>query len=122
MNNKGQSLVIFVLILPVIALFLAFFIDSGMVLLKKTKLEGIMKSNIEMSLKEDKLDEQELMKVIKSNSSDINLKYEEKDNILKITGTLDNKSVFGKILKTKWYDLKVSYCIDKEEKIIKSEC
>ena len=40
MNNRGQSLIMFVLLLPVIALLMAFVIDSSFSLMEKNRLDG----------------------------------------------------------------------------------
>lgn len=51
MNNRGQSLVIFVLMLPIIVLILAAVIDMGSLMLTKHSYETEIKSTIEYGLK-----------------------------------------------------------------------
>ena len=47
MNNKGQTLIAFVIILPIFILFLAFIVDTGLLLKEKSKLNGSTKSIIQ---------------------------------------------------------------------------
>ena len=41
LTNKGQSLVIFIIFLPLIIMFLAFIIDYGMLNVNKNKVDSI---------------------------------------------------------------------------------
>ena len=53
MNNKGQSLIMFVLVLPLIVMVIAFVIDSSLIIFEKNRLDGIITSNMEEALKND---------------------------------------------------------------------
>ena len=53
MNNKGQSLITFVLILPLIVMFIAFFIDSSLSIIEKNKLDGIVYDNMKVALNKE---------------------------------------------------------------------
>ena len=50
MNKKGQSLIVFVLILPIIIFFIAFFINSMIMFMENNRLNGIIKDNMEIIL------------------------------------------------------------------------
>lgn len=67
MNNKGQSLVMFVLILPLIIMFLALLINSGVSYYNKTKVKGSIESNLEIILKKDIRDINRIKKVMSKN-------------------------------------------------------
>lgn len=84
MKNKGQALVEFVLILPVILVIIMYIIDASKILLYKTNIENDM--NIIVSLYDNK---EELNKYILNNN--INIKYENDNNLTVITIEKDTK-------------------------------
>ena len=51
LNSKGQSLVVFVVLLPVLLLFMAFIFELGNITHLKNKYENEIKSTIEYGLK-----------------------------------------------------------------------
>ena len=51
LNSKGQSLVVFVVLLPVLLLFMAFIFELGNITYLKSKYENEIKSTIEYGLK-----------------------------------------------------------------------
>lgn len=51
LNSKGQSLVVFVVLLPVLLLFMAFIFELGNITYLKNKYENEIKSTIEYGLK-----------------------------------------------------------------------
>ena len=93
MNNKGQSLVTFVLMLPLIIMFLALLINSGVAYYNKTKIKGSIESNLEIILKNDIKDINKIRNVIAKNlpndeidikifDNKINLNVKTKDSYL----------------------------------------
>ena len=121
MNKRGQSLVTFVLVLPLLALFIAFFIDSTLSIMEKNKIDGIITSNMEESLKNDIRDADKIRDTIKSNESmDVSVVIEE-DN-LHVYAHSTKKSVFGKLLKFEYYQLDYSYCGDYNTLEINKKC
>ena len=51
LNSKGQSLVVFVVLLPILLLFMAFIFELGNITCLKNKYENEIKSTIEYGLK-----------------------------------------------------------------------
>ena len=51
LNSKGQSLVVFVVLLPILLLFMAFIFELGNITYLKNKYENEIKSTIEYGLK-----------------------------------------------------------------------
>ena len=119
MNKHGQSLVTFVLILPVIVLFLAFFIDSGISIMRKEKIDGIIKSNMESILQNDIRDINKIEKVLKNNDLNLNVNIKLENNELKINISSNDKSIFGNILKFEWYKMNFNYTLNYDNKEIK---
>lgn len=103
MNKKGQSLVIFIVLLPAFLLLAAFIIDTGIMLNSHIKGESLLKSAIE-----DNKDIKEYFKIndieILSNKSIIT--DTKKCDIIEYR--ID--SVFGNVIGKKYYDIKVKYC------------
>ena len=121
MNNKGQSLVTFVLILPLIVLFIAFFVDSSLSKKKKNKLEGVIYDNLKTSLESDIRDVEKINDAIKKNvDADIIITINEDD--IKINAKSKKKNIFGKIFKLPYYNLEVNYCGNYLDKKIDKNC
>ena len=118
MNNKGQSLVTFVLILPIIVFFLAFFIDSIYGIMEKNRLEGIISDNLEIVLKEDIKDEEEIINVLKENDKDMIIKLDIIDDDIKLNVKSNKKNIFGKIFNHQEYNLEFNYCGNYQDKKI----
>lgn len=111
MNNKGQSLVLFVLILPILTLILALVLDSLLAYSNKMRLEGAIESNLEIVLKENIRDTEKIKNVILGNiDGESDCKIEVSDNNLKILINLEKNSLFGHILDFDFYNLEANYC------------
>lgn len=82
MNRKGQALVEFVLILPVLILILLAIIDFGNVLVTKNKLEN---------------DTTDIIRIIRNNDNTINLEEEYPNIDIEIT---DYKDGYKKVVLT----------------------
>lgn len=121
MNNKGQSLIVFILILPIITLFLAFFIDSSLSLMEKNKIDGIITNNIKEALNKDIRDSEKIKRVIKKNV-DMDIVVDISEDNLKIEATTTRKSIFAKILDFSWYKLEFNYCGSYLNKKIDKKC
>ena len=69
LNNKGQSLVVFVILLPILLLFMAFIFELGNITYLKNKYENEIKSTIEYGLKhqEDENLESKLNRLLDEN-------------------------------------------------------
>ena len=99
MNNKGQVLVLFVIILPVILLALLIIIQFGKLYLKKQATTNIIKDTIEYGLKhtQDEQIENKLNNLIETNIDDIDKKtitiFEDE---IRINLTQKSINIFGK--------------------------
>lgn len=125
LNNKGQSLILFVVVLPVLLLVLVLVIDIGRVIVVKQKLDNINTIVIDYGL--EHLDkegiEQELVKLVRLNGKDIDdvtLSIEDG----KIYSSLEEstKGIFSKIINISIFRVKSSYqgyITDSEKRIEK---
>lgn len=104
MNNKGQTLVLFVVLLPVILILLAFVFDTAYMSMEKNKLNDIAKTSLKYVVKDNK-DINEVKKVIKENDNKIKIEKITNNNVyLK----KEIKPIFGQIIGFQKYSLKTN--------------
>lgn len=98
-NNKGQSLVMFVLIIPIFLLILTLVYDVGNAIYEKDRLSNTNYLTIEYGLNNiDTVTENDLKNLIEQNTS--NLKYiyvTIEGNQIEIKIEKDAKSIIGKM-------------------------
>jgi len=82
MNNKGQALVEFIIILPIIILIFFMIIDYGIISYNKQKLENIITDVLKM--KSNNESEEEIENFINSNDIDVDVTLEVKDKYTNI--------------------------------------
>lgn len=117
-NNKGQTLVTFIVFLPILLIILATVVDIGLMYYEKNKLDNLNMMTTEYAL--DNLDVNKINNLIKKN--DKNVKFEKlnnQNNKLEITLTKEVESIFGKIIGIKEYKLTSKYIGIKDKKEIK---
>ena len=124
LNNKGQSLVLFVIILPIILLILEFVIDIGMTISIKSELENI--SDIVLDYGLDHLDEEDLInkmdEIVRLNKDDIdNVNLSIIDNKIYLELNERYKGMFSSFVDISIFDIKVSYVGYMEEDIKRIE-
>ena len=120
MNKKGQSLIVFVMILPLIIFFIAFFIDSSRMILENNRVKEIVKDNIKLSLEKDIRDKEKIEKTLENNQ-DVEASVYINNNELQIEASSKKKNIFGNIFKIKWLKQTIKYCGNYTNKSIK-EC
>lgn len=123
LNSKGQSLVLFVIILPVLLLILILVIDVGGVIVLKQELNNISKIVLDYGL--DNLDkdkiEDELIDLIELNNSEIDdINVYIKDNKIYVEMNEDSSGVFSSLIDVSIFNVKTSYVgyIENNEKRI----
>ena len=112
LNNKGQSLILFVIVLPVLLLIAIFVIDMGRVIVKEQELNNI--SNIVLDYGLDNLDKvdisnelQELVKLNNSEIDEINVFVEDNKIKLKLKDNVDG--IFSNLINISIFNVKSSY-------------
>ena len=122
MNNKGQVLILFVALIPILIAVLAIAFDLGLITYNKKQLDGIniealdyVKENI------DDYKEDNIKKIIKENDKDITISSIKESNAsVEVILTKKTNSAFGAIIGINSYDITSKYILDKEtKKIIK---
>ena len=117
MNKKGQSLIVFVMILPLIIFFIAFFIDSSLMILEKNRIKEIVKDNLKVALNEEVKEKDKIKEVIENNK-DINVNVIVNENEIIIEASSKKKSIFGNIFDLSNSKQKIKYCGNIENKTI----
>lgn len=118
MNNKGQSLVTFILLLPIIFILIALVTDLGYLELDKQKYQNDIKSTIKYGLNhiEDENIKTKMDSLLQISGAK---KIEVNDKTIKITIKDKHKSIFNNIFKNE-YDIIITYngYIENDKKII----
>ena len=109
MNNKGQALVAFVLLLPIMFLLFAIVFDLGSLGVAKQKYENEIKSTIKYGLNhiEDKDVKEKMQNMLETNIEG-NKNIEINDKTIRINIKNKKESIFPNIIK-KDYDLDITY-------------
>ena len=121
MNNRGQSLITFVLLLPLLVLFIAFLIDSALSIVEKSKLEGIIYNNMKIALDKDIHDSDVIISAVKKNM-DIDVSVITSSDDIRINAKSTKKSNLGNLLNLSYYNLEVNYCGSYINKKINKNC
>ena len=94
MNKKGQVLVSFVLLIPLLLVFLLFVIDISNMHIAKTKVDGILIFSIQEYLEKSKTIEEIKNDILRNDSNIENINIELRDNKIKIRCTKKFRSIF----------------------------
>ena len=112
MNNKGQSLVSFIIILPIILLICGALVEFSNVAYQKHRLTSVTKTIISSILLSDKSidtnEKDDIIKMYDDNSITIDELLVEDNNYLKITANIKVNSFLGKIINKDYYDINVT--------------
>lgn len=112
MNKKGQVLVTFILLLPLMLLFLGFLIELGNNLITKRQINN----TLNMALEYVSEDHNFLVKeFIEDNIDDCDVQVKENDNIIKITVSKTNKSIFNNLLNTRLNKIRITKTLNLNE-------
>jgi len=111
-NNKGQVLVLFIMILPVVFIGIACIIDSSYMMYQKNRLDNINRDVLDSVKDKDTLTEEEILDLIYLNDA----KIVNEDISIDETITIDNHiyvdSIFGKMIGFDKYKISSSISIN----------
>lgn len=103
MNKKGQTLILFVILLPILLVLFAVIVDTGYIISKKIHYKEVIKEVVEESKEEEKI-----KKLLIKNQVDItDLEIIYQNNEIKIKKDFLIKSIFGSIVGIKNYTIKI---------------
>lgn len=115
MNNRGQTLVMFILMLPLLLIVLCLVVDIGMLSLEKKRLENTLKDAIYYELNNQETDsniiKNRLTNTLSKNINNIKIKKVEiTDNkVITVSISKEYKGIFTKILKSNLFDIALTY-------------
>lgn len=122
MNNRGQTLALFIILIPVLLLFAAFVIDSGVMVRENTKLNSVTKLIIDETIDEindPKINDKIKNLYIRNGIPTDKVIIKIKDNKLTISNEYVKTSMFGYIIDNYEYKVKIKLTGYKEnDKII----
>lgn len=113
MNNKGQVLVVFVILLPILLLIFTFVVDIGLLSIEKRKISNNTYDAVEYYL--ENLDKEKTMNLLNSNLEDIKIDIIDEDIYVIISVEKKYKGIFNIIYDNK---IVVKYKGNKETKDI----
>ena len=112
MNNRGQTLVMFIVFLPLLLIIMATVIDISLMYYEKNKLDNLtmMVTEYGMDHIEDKNIEKKVKKIIVENDEEVKLKKMEiKEKNFEIILSKTTESTFGKIIGIEEYKITSKY-------------
>lgn len=113
LDDKGQSLVIFVIFIPLFIMIGTFIIDIGFAKYNERKLNSISKEVISYGMKHISEDPRsEMEELIKKNDDEITyyeIDIDTDNNKIKLIINKDSKGIFGKIIGKELYKIRCSY-------------
>jgi len=108
MNNKGQSLVLFVLLIPIILGVLALVIDVGKALVEKNSLNNKIELIMDYGL-EDDLSIKEIEYLLEYNLKNYKYKLNIDNDIIKINAKTYVKGIISNISNFKGFNIESEY-------------
>lgn len=109
LNKNGQTLILFVILIPIILGIFALVVDVGVVVSSKSHLKEVTKTVIRENVQNIDSDTEEKIKklLIKNEINVDNLETEIIDNKIRIKNEIEVQSVFGSIVGIKNYKIKI---------------
>lgn len=114
MNNKGQTLVLFIIFIPILIMLAAFIVDTGIIIKESTRLKATTKTVLNDVFYKENKSEIQITNLFKENNISVeNLKITITDNI-NIQNEYEIESIFGKIIGLKKYTIKINMTAKEE--------
>lgn len=119
MNKKGQTLALFIILIPILIGIAAFVVDTGVVFAKRVHLKDVTKMVIKDMIKKN-LNEEQVRELFVKNDVDVdNMELEINNDKVIISNEIEVESIFGKIIGIEDYKIKLKMVgYQKEDKII----
>ena len=108
MNKKGQTLIIFVILIPVLVLMAALVVDTGLMIYAKENYQGIIENGIsEYFHTGSREDVEKLFALNGLSMEDYTITVHE--NEIEVSLETEVEAIFGKIINIREYDIKMNY-------------
>jgi len=112
LNNKGQSLVLFVLLLPIMLFVMMLVYDMGVIYCDKKELDNVNYLVVSYGVKHasDADILTDLVEMINLNCDDVsNISVNIKDDVLYVDLEKDSRSIMGNMFNISLYEIESSY-------------
>lgn len=113
MNNKGQVLIIFVILLPIFLLIFTFIIDLGLLSIEKRKISNSTYDALEYYL--DNIDKEKTIKLLEKNLDNIEIDIIDDADYVEIIVSKNYKGIYNVIYDN---EINITYKGNKETKEI----
>ena len=113
MNNKGQVLIIFVILLPIFLLIFTFIIDLGLLSIEKRKISNNIYDALEYYL--DNIDKEKTIKLLEKNLDNIEIDIIDDADYVEIIVSKKYKGIYNVIYDN---EINITYKGNKETKEI----
>lgn len=119
-NNKGQSLVLFILIIPILMGIMALVVEGGRMMEVKSRQESICRLSLEYGFSRDKKEEKDVVDLLKLNLKDTKYQVNLDDDVVYVTLEDDVEGILGKLFGFVHFKVKSKYrgYFKDEEKVI----
>ena len=104
MNKHGQTLIIFVILIPLIITFMALIVDTSVMRNERQRVEDILKESINIYYKDGLIKAKKYLEL--NNIKDYEIKEEDSSIYVMYSSSID--SIFGNIINIKNYKIKVN--------------
>ena len=110
LNNKGQSLVLFIMIIPILLLIMVFVYDMGMLLYEKDRLSNTVNMAIDYTLDNKEVSNEEIEELIDRNTDrEVEIKIDRNDDSIKIEAQEEAKFIFSNLFDFDFTKIVVKY-------------
>ena len=92
MNNKGQVLVIFVILLPILLMILGFVVDLGLLSIEKRKISNNTYDAVEYYLESN--DKDKTINLLNDNLDGVDIKINDSEDYVEITVKKNYKGLY----------------------------
>jgi len=119
-NNKGQTLVLFIIFIPILLLLAAFVIDTGIIIRESTRLKSTTKTVLTDTFYQEDLSDEKIINLLQENNINVdNVEINVLENAIQVKNSYDIESVFGKIIGLKKYNVKIDITAKEENGSLK---
>lgn len=105
-NNRGQVLVIFVILLPLLFLFCAYVVDVSYISYHKNKLDNINSLVSDYVLDNPNVEIDEIGRLVRQNDKEVMITNINLNDVVEINLEKEVKSIFGRLIGKNTYIIK----------------
>ena len=110
LNNKGQSLVLFIMIIPILLLIMVFVYDMGMLLYEKDRLSNTVNMAVDYSLDNKEVSDEEIKELIDRNiNREVEVKIDRNDDSIEIEVSEEVSFIFSNLFDFDFTKIVVKY-------------